>query len=97
MAGVLLAFRMAGENLVDACSTSDSGTKHCIVDVKLQVETKQTSHMPELPRISGKHGGSAQKGLGWSACLPKNSSLREGQALHILCLVSAPHGDGPVN
>ena len=44
--------------------------------------------MPELPRVSGKHRGSAQKGLGWSAWLPKNSSLQEGQALHILCLVS---------
>ena len=32
----------------------------------------------------------SSKGLGWSACLPKNNSLQEGQALHILCLVSAP-------
>ena len=31
----------------------------------------------ELPRGSGDHGGSAQKGSGWSACLPKNSSLQE--------------------
>ena len=46
--------------------------------------------MPELPRVSGKHGGSAKNGLGRSACLPKNSSLQEDQALHILCLVSAP-------
>ena len=46
--------------------------------------------MPELPRISGKHGGSAQESLGWSACLPKDGSLQEGPALHILCLVSAP-------
>ena len=35
------------------------------------------------PRMSGKYGGSAQQGLGWSACLPKNNSLQEGQALHI--------------
>ena len=47
-------------------------------------------YMPEPPRVSGKHGGSAQKSLGWSACLPQNSSLQEGQALHVLCMVSAP-------
>ena len=35
--------------------------------------------------------GSPQKCLGWSACLPENSSLQEGQALHVLCVVSAPH------
>ena len=44
---------------------------------------------PELPRVSGKHEGSALQGLGWSACVPKNSSLKKGKALHILCMVSA--------
>ena len=45
---------------------------------------------PELPRVSVKHEGSALQGLGWSACVPKNSSLQTGQALHIFCMVSAP-------
>ena len=44
--------------------------------------------MPELPQVSGEsHGGSAQKGLVWSACLPKNSSFQEGQAVHIFWLL----------
>ena len=40
-------------------------------------------------RVSGEHEGSALQGLGWSACVPKNSSLKKGKALHILCMVSA--------
>ena len=40
--------------------------------------------------MSGKHGGSALQGLGWSACVPKNSSLHKGQALHTFCMRSSP-------
>ena len=45
---------------------------------------------PELPRVSGKNEGSALQGLEWSACVPKDSSLQKGQALHVFCVVSAP-------
>ena len=45
---------------------------------------------PELSRVSGKHEGPTLQGLGWSACVPKYSSLQLGQALHICCMVSAP-------
>ena len=45
---------------------------------------------PELLRILGKHEGSALQGLGWSACVPKNSSIQKDQALHIFCMVCAP-------
>ena len=31
----------------------------------------------------------ALQGLGWSACVPKSSSLKKDKALHILCMVSA--------
>ena len=41
------------------------------------------------PRVSGEHEGSALQGLGGSACVPKNSSLKLGKALHMLCMVSA--------
>ena len=41
------------------------------------------------PGIQANMEGSALQGLGWSACVPKNSSLKKGKALHILCMVSA--------
>ena len=34
-------------------------------------------------------GHEAKQGLGWLACVPKNSPLQKGKALHILCMVSA--------
>ena len=46
-------------------------------------------NLPELPRVSGEREGSALQDLGWSACVPKNSSLQKGKTLHILCMVSA--------
>ena len=40
--------------------------------------------------FSGEHEGSALQGLGWSACVPKNSSLKTGQSsahtLHGFCV-----------
>ena len=47
---------------------------------------------PGLPRVSGKNEGSALQKLKQSACVPKDSSLQNGQALHVFCMVSAPHG-----
>ena len=58
--------------------------------VKQYSRLGMVSHnLPELPRVSGEHEGSALQDLGWSACVPKNSSLQKGKTLHILCMVSA--------
>ena len=51
-------------------------------------------HPDDVPKTAFTAAGehyerSALQGLGWSACVPKNSSLQKGKTLHILCMVYA--------
>ena len=41
----------------------------------------------EFTGCPGKFGGSASQSLGWSACIPKDSSIQGGQVVHIFCMV----------